>query len=257
MGIYKDLKDKRVIVTGGASGIGLAIADRFADEGAKVIILDLDKNALSEALSRNPKLIGGFRADISSENDVKDAFKKADDLICGVDILISNAGISYRKPFMEIEYQKWVKVLRTNLDGMYLCAKQSISRMKEQQKGVILFTASTNGLNGHPLYSDYNASKAGVIVLAKTLALEFAPWLRVNAVCPGYVLTPMQKAEYTSEMMEEVNSKIPMKRHAMPEEIASLYAFLASSEASYITGQAIVIDGGETAGQPMVTKEKK
>ncbi len=256
MGIYKDLKNKRVIITGGASGIGLAIADRFVEEGAKVIILDLDQKALNDALSRNPKLIGGLRADVGSVHDIAAAFKKADELICGIDILISNAGISFRKPFMEIEYPQWAKVFHTNLDGMYLCAQEAISRMKNDQNGVILFTASTNGMNGHPLYSDYNASKAGVIVLAKTLALEFAPWLRVNAVCPGYVLTPMQKAEYTSEMIEEVNSKIPMNRHAMPEEIASLYAFLASSEASYITGQAIVIDGGETAGQAMVMKDK-
>ena len=108
---------------------------------------------------------------------------------------------------------------------------------------------STNGLEGHPLYADYNSSKAGVIVLAKTLALEFAPWLRVNAVCPGYVLTPMQKSEYTPKMLEAVNSEIPLHRHAQPHEVAGLFAFLASDSAAYITGQSIVIDGGETAGQ--------
>ena len=166
-----------------------------------------------------------------------------------MDILISNAGISRRTPFLEIDYEEWREVIRVNLDGMFLCAKEAIKRMIKQRKGVILFTASTNGLEGHPLYASYNASKAGVILLAKTLALEFAPWLRVNAVCPGYVLTPMQKAEYTEDMLREVNSNIPMNRHATPEEIAALFAFLASEEASYITGQAIVIDGGETAGQ--------
>ncbi|MCD6183081.1 MAG: SDR family oxidoreductase, partial [Thermovirga sp.] len=114
--------------------------------------------------------------------------------------------------------------------------------------GVILMTASTNGMEGHPLYADYNASKAGVILLAKTMALEFAPTIRVNSISPGYVLTPMQKAEYTPEMLEQVNQKIPFKRHAQPEEIAALFAFLASSEASYITGANIPIDGGETAG---------
>jgi NAD(P)-dependent dehydrogenase (short-subunit alcohol dehydrogenase family) len=103
-------------------------------------------------------------------------------------------------------------------------------------------------MEAHPLYADYNASKAGVILLTKTLALEFAPEIRVNSVSPGYVLTPMQKAEYTEEMLEEVNSKIPLKRHATPEEIASVFAFLASSQASYITGANIPIDGGETAG---------
>jgi NAD(P)-dependent dehydrogenase (short-subunit alcohol dehydrogenase family) len=118
---------------------------------------------------------------------------------------------------------------------MFLCAKEAIKRMKKQQSDVVLFTASTNGLEGHPLYADYNASKAGVILLAKTLALEFAPWLRVNAVCPGYVLTPMQKAEYTPEMLETVNSEIPLNRHAAPEEIAGLFAFLSSEEALYMT----------------------
>ena len=105
-----------------------------------------------------------------------------------------------------------------------------------------------------PLYAAYNASKAGVILLAKTLALEYAPWLRINAVCPGYVLTPMQEAEYTPEMLEAVNRTIPMRRHAKPEEIAALFAFLASDEAKYITGQCIVIDGGETAGRYGIVK---
>jgi len=109
-------------------------------------------------------------------------------------------------------------------------------------------TGSTNGTEGHPWYADYNASKAGVIMLAKTMALELAPTIRVNAVCPGYVLTPMQRAEYTDEMFEAVNEKIPMKRHAEPSEIGALYAFLASREAAYITGADIRIDGGETAG---------
>ncbi len=256
MGIYEDLKNKTVIITGGASGIGLATAERFVEEGAKVIILDWNQEALNSTLSSNPGLLGGLHVDVSSPDDIKDVFKKADKLISGIDILISNAGISVRKPFMEIEYEQWSKIFRINLDGMFLCAKEAIMRMKKQRAGVILFTASTNGLDGHPLYSDYNASKAGVIVLAKTLALEFAPWLRVNAVCPGYVLTPMQKAEYTTDMIEEVNSKIPLNRHARPEEIAGLFAFLASSEASYITGQSIVIDGGETAGQAMALKDK-
>jgi len=166
----------------------------------------------------------------------------------GLDILVSNAGISIRKPFTEISQEQWQKVTGVNLGGMFLFAKAAVMRMKKQKYGVILMTASTNGMEAHPLYADYNASKAGVILLTKTLALEFAPEIRVNSVSPGYVLTPMQKAEYTEEMLEEVNSKIPLKRHATPEEIASVFAFLASSQASYITGANIPIDGGETAG---------
>ena len=120
--------------------------------------------------------------------------------------------------------------------------------MEAQQSGVLLFTASTNGLEGHPFYADYNASKAGVVLLAKTLALEYAPWLRVNAVCPGYILTPMQEAEYTPEKLEEISANIPLKRQGTPEDVAGLFAFLASKESAFITGQAIAIDGGETAG---------
>jgi len=125
-----------------------------------------------------------------------------------------------------------------------VCSSDLARRMDD---GVILMTASTNGLSGHPFYADYNASKAGVILLAKTMALELAPRVRVNAICPGYVLTPMQQAEYSQEMLDAVNASIPLGRHASPDEIAALYAFLASDEGAYFTGAVISIDGGETA----------
>lgn len=249
MGTYKDLEAKRVIITGAASGIGLATARRFITEEAKVFLIDWNKEALDKALAENAKLHGGINGDVSNPKDMAMAFNRADEIIGGIDVLIANAGISIRKPFLDIEYEQWSKVLRVNLDGMFICAKLAIKRMKEQRSGVVLFTASTNGMEGHPLYADYNASKAGVIVLAKTLALEFAPWLRVNAVCPGYVLTPMQKSEYSPAMLQALNSEIPLNRLANPEEVAGLFAFLASKESSFITGQAIPIDGGEIAGQ--------
>jgi NAD(P)-dependent dehydrogenase (short-subunit alcohol dehydrogenase family) len=255
MGNFRDLEGKRVLITGGASGIGLATAKRFLEEGSSVFIVDWNKKALEGALSGNPRL-AGTQADVSNPCEVKGAFEDMDAVFRGIDVLISNAGISVRKPFLDITYEQWSQILRINLDGMFLCAQEAIRRMMGQRSGVILFTASTNGLEGHPLYADYNASKAGVVLLAKTLALEFAPWLRVNAVCPGYVLTPMQKAEYTPEMLEEVNRNIPLKRHATPEEVAGLFAFLASGLAAYITGQTICIDGGETAGQYLSDLEK-
>jgi len=249
MGMYPDLKEKRVVITGAASGIGLATAIRFIDEGARVFIMDWNESALDKALNENPGFAGGVRCDVSEPDDVKKAFTDINNTLGGIDVLISNAGISVRQRFLDIPYDQWSKVMRVNLDGMFLCAQEAIRRMKTQGSGVVLLMGSTNGLEGHPLYADYNASKAGVIVLAKTLALEFAPWLRVNAVCPGYVLTPMQQAEYTPEMLEAVNADIPLNRHATPEEVAGFFAFLASKEASYITGQALPIDGGETAGQ--------
>ncbi|MGC8645628.1 MAG: SDR family NAD(P)-dependent oxidoreductase [Thermoplasmata archaeon] len=245
---YPDLTGKKVVITGGAGGIGLAAAKRFISEGSRVAILDSNRKALDNAISRNPGLVG-IEADVSDPKSVDNAFVEVDEHLGGIDVLISNAGISRRRHFLDIKYEEWQEVINVNLGGMFLCAKQSIKRMIKKKSGVVLFTASTNGIEGHPLYASYNASKAGVILLAKTLALEFAPWLRVNAISPGYVLTPMQKAEYTEDMLQAVNLGIPMGRHATPEEIAALFAFLASDESRYVTGQSIVIDGGETAGQ--------
>ncbi len=245
--MYDDLKDKRVLITGGASGIGLATARRFASESCQVVILDSNQEAINKAQAEQPEFAGGVCADVSSQDEVEVAFKEIDQIMGGIDILISNSGISVRKPFTEVDYTQWSKIMRVNLDGMFFCARAAIERMEPQQSGVILFTASTSGLGANPNYADYSASKAAVINLATTIAWECAPWLRINSVCPGYVMTPMQKAEYTAEMLDEVNSTIPMGRHGDPDELAAVFAFLASSEASYITGTTITADGGERA----------
>ncbi|MGH2972350.1 MAG: SDR family NAD(P)-dependent oxidoreductase [Gaiellaceae bacterium] len=221
----KGLEGKRVVVTGGSSGIGEATVRRFRAEGAHVVSIALD---------------GEIECDVADPEQVAAAF----DRVGVVDVLVANAGISIRAPFVDIREEDWQRVLDVNLGGVFRCAQQAARRMDE---GVILMTASTNGLTGHELYADYNASKAGVILLARTMARELAPRIRVNAVCPGYVLTPMQRAEYTDEMLAAVNEQIPLRRHAEPEEIAALFAFLASDDACYITGAAITIDGGETA----------
>ena len=240
------LTGKRVVVTGGTSGIGEATSRRFLDEGARVAALAVGADEVATAAERIPG-IEALLCDVADAAAVEDAFAKIDELFGGIDVLVANAGISIRKPFLEIDPADWQRVLDVNLTGVFHCAQQAARRMMAGGGGVILMTASTNGLTGHEYYADYNASKAGVILLARTMALELAPSVRVNAVCPGYVLTPMQKAEYTPEMLEQVNATIPLGRHARPEEIAALYAFLASDEGAYFTGAVISIDGGETA----------
>jgi len=212
-----------------------------------VVALAVGEDEVSTAAQRIQGLAAAVRCDVADEGQVADAFASVDDLLGGVDVLVANAGISIRKPFLDIEEADWRRVLDVNLTGVFHCAQQAARRMVAGDGGVILMTASTNGLTGHEYYADYNASKAGVILLARTMALELAPKVRVNAVCPGYVLTPMQKAEYTPEMLERVNATIPLGRHAKPEELAALYAFLASEEGAYFTGAVISMDGGETA----------
>ncbi|HOG14551.1 MAG TPA: SDR family oxidoreductase [Synergistales bacterium] len=244
--MYPDLAGKRVAITGGASGIGFATASRFVQEGSRVALVDRDGAALERAGLELPGAELLLEADVSAPEAVESAFREIEARLGGVDILVSNAGISVRSGFSDITFEQWSKVLEVNLGGMFLCAREASKRMSSG--GVILMTASTNGMEGHPFYADYNASKAGVILLAKTMALEFAPLIRVNSVSPGYVLTPMQRAEYTPEMLETVNARIPFRRHADPSEVAALFAFLASDQASYITGANIPIDGGETAG---------
>ena len=244
----RGLETKRVLITGGASGIGAATAARFLEEGSVVCVLDRDAEALRKITEDLRDLAGAIEADVSSLKQVQAALAEAIELMGSVDVLINNAGISIRHNFLDITPEVWDKVMAVNLTGVFYVAQAVARHMMEGGGGVILQTASTNGVMGYPYYADYNATKAGVIELTKSMALELAPKVRVCAVAPGYVLTPMQRAEYTDEMLEEVNRKIPLRRHAQPEEIAALFAFLASDDAQNMTGHVYTCDGGETAG---------
>jgi len=244
----KGLKGKRVLVTGGASGIGAATAARFLEEGSLVCVLDRDAKGREQIKKQLPFLTGTVAAEVSDRRQVQAAFSEAVRLMGGVDVLINNAGISIRHNFLEITPEEWDKVIAVNLTGVFYMAQTAAKHMEEHGGGVILQTASTNGILGYPYYADYNATKAGVIALTRSMALELAPKVRVCAVAPGYVLTPMQRAEYTDEMLDAVNQKVPLRRHAKPEEIAALFAYLASDDAAYATGQVYTMDGGETAG---------
>jgi NAD(P)-dependent dehydrogenase (short-subunit alcohol dehydrogenase family) len=277
----RGLKDKRVLITGGASGIGAATAARFLEEGSRVCVLDRDAAACERIRSVLPALgqaastgvFSAIVADVTDLMQVEAAFAEAVRIMDGVDVLINNAGISIRHKFLDITPEEWDKVIAVNLTGVFYVAQTAARHMWErfspQQtgsqsgtqpgppsgpqpakpgSGVILQTASTNGVMGYPYYADYNATKAGVIELTRSMALELAPRVRVCAVAPGYVLTPMQRAEYSDAMLAEVNAKIPLGRHATPEEIAGLFAYLASDDAAFATGHVFTMDGGETAG---------
>ncbi|MGD2040568.1 MAG: SDR family NAD(P)-dependent oxidoreductase, partial [Anaerolineae bacterium] len=175
----RGLNGKRVLITGGAGGIGTATAVRFRDEGAQVFVLDRDAMAMERLAAQMPEGGGSLVADVTDPEQVARAFAELDAMAGGLDVLINNAGISLRHGFLDIEPQDWRAVIDVNLTGVFLVAQQAARRMMAGGGGVILNMGSTNGLMGYPYYADYNASKAGVIELTRSMALELAPDVRV------------------------------------------------------------------------------
>jgi 3-oxoacyl-[acyl-carrier protein] reductase len=244
---------KHVLITGSARGIGFEIARQFAMEGAVLSLLDFNSENLDKAsreLQQITKDVFSYEADVSDNASVKHAVADAERRQ-SIDILINNAGIASETPFLEIEEEEWKKILDINLTGMFYVAQAVCRHMASRKKGVVINMGSKNGLDGEFGYAHYNSSKAGVIMLTKTMALELAHLgIRVNAVCPGYIQTPMSKEIDPAEFTENfVKQYIPINRPGQVEEIAPVFLFLASEESSFITGQVIIADGGQLAGQ--------
>lgn len=244
---------KHVLVTGAAQGIGFEIARQFALEGARLSLLDNKDVILAQAQTQLAALganVQGYLTDVSVRQQVENSVSKAE-AIQPIDVLINNAGIAAETPFLEIADEEWNRILAVNLTGMFFVAQAVSRKMAARKRGTIVNMGSKNGLDGEWGYAHYNASKGGVVMLTKTMALELAHLgIRVNAVCPGYIQTPMSAEidapEFTQRFVERY---IPMNRAGKVEEIAPLFLFLAGEESSFMTGQILIADGGQLAGQ--------
>lgn len=247
----RGLTDKGVLVTGGSSGIGKATVGRFLGEGCRVQFCGIDPAEVEEALTELSPLgvVGGTTCDVADEDGVHELIRAAESTLGSIDVLINNAGIAHKAAFLEMDVAEWDRTLRVNLRGMFLVAQAVARRMVTRGAGVIVNMASTNALGGEEEFAHYNASKGGVLQLTRTMAVELGPLgVRVNCLCPGFIRTPLNDALSDPSSMEAYErDKIPLGRAGTSEEVAAAYAFLASDEASFIHGAALVIDGGQTA----------
>jgi glucose 1-dehydrogenase len=251
------LEGKNVLITGASSGIGQAIAVRFAQEGANVAMnyrgepQEVEQTQEMVRKTRASDSVKDFpvQADVSQEDQVREMFRQVLESLGSLDVLINNAGIQMPSPSHETDMADFDRVLGVNLRGAFLCAREVLRHFVARGRGVaIVNNSSVHEIIPKPLYVSYSISKGGMENLTKTLALEYAGrGIRVNAVGPGAVVTPINKAWIDNpQAREEVCSHIPMGRPARAEEIAAVFAFLASDDASYITGQTIFACGGLT-----------
>jgi meso-butanediol dehydrogenase/(S,S)-butanediol dehydrogenase/diacetyl reductase len=245
---------KVAVVTGGASGIGLAAARRFHSEGAAVVIADMNAELGAAAMVE----LGTERClfaptDVADWDQVQALIAAAEQRFGGLDILFNNAGVGSFATTDDLSIDEWRRVIDIDLNGVFYGCKAALPLLR-QRKGVIVNTASISGLGGDYSFAAYNAAKAAVINYTRSLAIDHArQGVRVNAVCPGPVDTPIiSGVNQIPGVREAWNESVPLGRFAQPEEIANVVTFLASDEASYVTGAIIVVDGGVTAhtGQP-------
>ena len=245
---------RTAIITGGASGIGRATAELFAQEGAKVVIGDLPNSEGGQVA----EAIGGLfvPTDVREAKAVENLVRTACDKFGGLDIMFNNAGIGIVSPLLGTSEELYGNTLRVDLDGVYWGLKFGGQVMVEQKRGAIVNTASVAGIRGSRGLSAYNAAKHGVVGLTRNAALEFAAaGVRVNCVCPGVVDTPLVARAFgaSEEIREAMHRAHPLGRMAKPIEIARCVLFLASDDASFVTGHALVVDGGLTAGSGSVS----
>jgi Dehydrogenases with different specificities (related to short-chain alcohol dehydrogenases) len=241
------LQGKVAIITGGASGIGAATARLFVEEGAKVVLVDLNEEK-GKAFESELKAKGAealfVKANITSEEEVAGIFKKTVEAYGKVDVVFNNAGIGRVQPSHELEYSEWRNTVNVDLDGVFLVAREAIREMLKTGGGSIVNTASMYGWVGSPGSAAYNAAKGGVVNLTRSLALEYAEQnIRVNALCPGFIDTPI----IPEESKQALASVTPMKRLGKAEEMAKAVLFMASDDSTFMTGNSLIVDGGYTA----------
>jgi NAD(P)-dependent dehydrogenase (short-subunit alcohol dehydrogenase family) len=240
-------KEKAVVITGGGSGIGREICLGFAQEGAKVAIPDINLTAAQETrdiIEKNGGCAVALKADVSRGEDVRKVVQEVVEEFGGVHILVNNAGLQARTPFLKLSEEEWDRVVAVNLRGTFLCTRYIAPEMIKIGGGKVINISSNGGLIGFAAPA-YTAAKGGVISLTRVLAGEFAPYrINVNAVCPGLTATPMNKEVRQTALGEILRLKIPWGRWGRPSDIAAMVMFLASDEADFITGSIITVDGG-------------